>query len=396
GEKVVRIPYGNKMLIVENGKGVSRLKVISCIKARSSVYSRIDLRSGYHQLRIKEEDIPITAFRTRYGHFEFQVMSFGLTNAPDVFMDLINHVEAIKSWAALTMPMEVKQFLRLDGYYKRFIEAFPEGTKDFVVYCDASLKGYGSVLMQREKEEAMKKENVKAENLGRLIKPIFEFCPDGTCCFGNLVWFLLFDGLKDLVMHESHKSKYSIHLGSGKMYQDLKPLYWWPNMKADIAMYVSKCLTYAKVKAEHQKPSGLLQPPETLVWKSRYPIYVKILEIASGSIGIEFGHKYRLPPSNGWSKRHDYTNARRYVAYLSRVGLVAYTLELPEELKGIHSMFHVSNLKKCLAEGDVVILVDEIQLDDKLHLIEEPVEVVDRESYVTIHLEKQSKANTIT
>ncbi|GJY68559.1 putative reverse transcriptase domain-containing protein [Tanacetum coccineum] len=65
----------------------------------------------------------------------------------------------------------------------------------------------------------------------------------------------------------SHKSKYSIHPGSDKMYQDLKLLYWWPNMKADIATYVSKCLTCAKVKAEHQKPSGLLQQPEIPVWK---------------------------------------------------------------------------------------------------------------------------------
>ncbi|GKG03801.1 putative reverse transcriptase domain-containing protein, partial [Tanacetum coccineum] len=70
---------------------------------------------------------------------------------------------------------------------------------------------------------------------------------------------------KDLIMHESHKSKYSIHPGSDKMYQDLKPLYWWPNMKADIATYVSKCLTCTKVKAEHQKPCGLLQQPEILV-----------------------------------------------------------------------------------------------------------------------------------
>ncbi|GJT35675.1 putative reverse transcriptase domain-containing protein [Tanacetum coccineum] len=65
-----------------------------------------------------------------------------------------------------------------------------------------------------------------------------------------------------LIMHESHKSKYSIHHGSDKMYQDLKKLYWWPNMKAEIATYVSKCLTYAKVKAKYQKPSGLLVQPE--------------------------------------------------------------------------------------------------------------------------------------
>ncbi|GJT34839.1 putative reverse transcriptase domain-containing protein [Tanacetum coccineum] len=381
----------------------------------SSVYSKIDLRSGYHQLRIKEEDIPITAFRTRYGHFEFQVMPFGLTNAPAVFMDLMNRVckpyldkfvivfiddilvyskdeeehgkhlkiilellkkerlyakfskcdfwldsvqflghvidrsgvhvdpakiEAIKSWAAPTTPTEVRQFLGLAGYYRRFIEGFsliskpltkltqkdkkyewgkeeeeafqtlkrklcsapilalPEGTKDFVVYCDASLKGYGAVLMQREKviayasrqlkvheenytthdlelgavvfalrlwrhylygtkcvvlsdydceiryhpgkanvvadalsqkernkpfrvralmmtihndlpkqireaqEEAMKRENAKTENLGRLIKQIFEFRPDRTRCFRNHVWLPRFNRLRDLVMHE--------------------------------------------------------------------------------------------------------------------------------------------------------------------------------------------------
>ncbi|GJU76529.1 putative reverse transcriptase domain-containing protein [Tanacetum coccineum] len=111
-------------------------------------------------------------------------------------------------------------------------------------------------------KEAMKKKNVKAENLGRLIKQIFEFLPDRTRCFGNRVWLPRFGGLRDLIMYESHKSKYSIHPGSNNMYQDLKLLYWWPNMKADIATYVSKCLTCAKVKAKHQKPSGLLQQPE--------------------------------------------------------------------------------------------------------------------------------------
>ncbi|GJS63687.1 putative reverse transcriptase domain-containing protein [Tanacetum coccineum] len=118
-----------------------------------------------------------------------------------------------------------------------------------------------------DQKEAMKRKNVRAENLGRLIKQIFEFRPDGTRCFGNRVWLPRFDGLRDLIMHESHKSKYSIHLGSDKMYQDLKLLYWWPNMKADIATYVSKCLTCTKVKAEHQRPSGLLQQPEIPVWK---------------------------------------------------------------------------------------------------------------------------------
>ncbi|GJU17288.1 putative reverse transcriptase domain-containing protein [Tanacetum coccineum] len=181
----------------------------------SSVYSKIDLRSGYHQLRVRDEDIPKTAFRTRYEHYEFQVMPFGLTNAPAVFMDLMNRIrivqclghlidsqglhvdpakiEAVKNWTSPTTPTEIRQFLGLAGYYRRFIKDFskiakslteltqknkkyiwekdqesafqllkqklceapilalPEGNDDFVVYCDASHQGLGAVLMQREK-----------------------------------------------------------------------------------------------------------------------------------------------------------------------------------------------------------------------------------------------------
>nr|GEU29591.1 putative reverse transcriptase domain-containing protein [Tanacetum cinerariifolium] len=116
-------------------------------------------------------------------------------------------------------------------------------------------------------KEAMNKKNVKAENLGRLVKQILEFRPDGTRCFGNRFWLPRFGRLGGLIMHESHKSKYSIHLGSNKMHQDLKLLYWWPNIKDDIAMHVSKCLTCVKVKAEHQKLSRLLQQPKIPVRK---------------------------------------------------------------------------------------------------------------------------------
>ncbi|GKD66216.1 putative reverse transcriptase domain-containing protein [Tanacetum coccineum] len=197
-------------------------------------------------------------------------------------------IEAIKTWAALKTPTEVRQFLRLAGYYRRFIEGFSliskpltKLTKKTKKYewgkeeeeafqtlkrklCSAPILALpkGTDFVKLGEAEAMKGENIKAENLGRLIKPIFEFCPDGTHCFGNHVWLLLFGGLTDLVMHESHKSKYSIYSGSDKMYQDLKLLYWWPNMKADIATYVGKCSTCTKVKVEHQKPSGLLQQPE--------------------------------------------------------------------------------------------------------------------------------------
>ncbi|GJX00129.1 putative reverse transcriptase domain-containing protein [Tanacetum coccineum] len=114
--------------------------------------------------------------------------------------------------------------------------------------------------------EALKEENVKNENLRGMDKS-FEIRPDGTRCIKNRSWLPLFGGLRDLIMHESHKSKYSIHPGSDKMYHDLKKLYWWPNMKAIIAEYVGKCLTCSRVKAECQKPSGLLVQPKVPMWK---------------------------------------------------------------------------------------------------------------------------------
>ncbi|GJR26489.1 putative reverse transcriptase domain-containing protein [Tanacetum coccineum] len=457
----------------------------------SSVYSKIDLRSGYHQLRVREEDIPKTAFRTRYGHYEFQVMPFGLTNAPAVFMDLMNRVckpyldkfvivfiddiliyskdkkeheehlkailellkkeelyakfskcefwipkvqflghvidcqgihvdpakiESIKDWASPKTPTEIRQFLGLAGYYRRFIEGFskiakpmtkltqkkvafewgdkqeaafqtlknklcsapilalPQGAENFIVYCDASHKGLGAVLMQNEKviayasrqlkiheknytthdlelgavvfalkiwrhylygtkctvftdhkslqhildqkelnmrqrrwlellsdyhceiryhlgkanvvtnalsrkerikplrTEAQKPENLKNEDVGGMIrrditKEKLEPRADGTLCLNGRSWLPCYGDLRTVIMHESHKSKYSVHPGSDKMYQDMKKLYWWPNMKADIATYVSKCLTYARVKAEHQRPSGLLVQPKIPQWK---------------------------------------------------------------------------------------------------------------------------------
>ncbi|GKF73643.1 putative reverse transcriptase domain-containing protein, partial [Tanacetum coccineum] len=116
--------------------------------------------------------------------------------------------------------------------------------------------------------EAIKEENVKNENLRGMDKE-FETRPDGTRCIRSRSWLPNFGGLRDLTMHESHKSKYSTHPGSDKMYHDLKKLYWWPNMKADIATYVSKCLTCLKVKAEYQKPSGLLVQPEIPQWNER-------------------------------------------------------------------------------------------------------------------------------
>nr|GFA88003.1 reverse transcriptase domain-containing protein [Tanacetum cinerariifolium] len=119
-------------------------------------------------------------------------------------------IESVKDWASPKSPTEIHQFL---GLARQILNA---------------------------QTEARKPENIKKEDVG---------------------------GMLTVIMHESHKSKYSIHPGSDKMYQDMKKLYWWPNKKADIATYISKCLTCAKVKAEHQKPSGLLVQPKIPEWK---------------------------------------------------------------------------------------------------------------------------------
>ncbi|GJW20345.1 putative reverse transcriptase domain-containing protein [Tanacetum coccineum] len=102
-------------------------------------------------------------------------------------------------------------------------------------------------------------------------------------------------------MHESHKSKYSIHPGSDKMYQDLKKLYWWPNMKAIIAEYVGKCLTCSRVKAECQKPSGLLVQPEIPMWNHFTSRFWQSLQSALGT-QLDMSTAYH-PETDGQSER---------------------------------------------------------------------------------------------
>ncbi|GJV09676.1 reverse transcriptase domain-containing protein [Tanacetum coccineum] len=232
-----------------------------------SVYSKIDLRSGYHQLRVRDEDIPKTTFRTRYRHYQFQVMPFGLTNAPVVFMDLINRVcKPYLDKFTIVFIDDILIYSRNKEDHANHLRIILELLKKEKLYAKFSKSGSGVNAKREVQTEALKEENIKAENLRGMDKA-FEIRPDGTRCIKNRSWLPLFGNLRDLIMHESHKSKYSIHPGSDKMYQDLKKLYWWPNMKAIIVEYVGKCLTCSRVKEECQKPSGLLVQPEIPIWK---------------------------------------------------------------------------------------------------------------------------------
>ncbi|GKB90620.1 putative reverse transcriptase domain-containing protein, partial [Tanacetum coccineum] len=309
-------PLGAHVLFVKKKDGSFRM----CID-----YRELN-RSGYHQLRVHDDDIPKTAFRMRYEHFEFTVMPFGLTNAPTVFMDLMNRVckpyldkfvivcidniliysktkedhemhlwlvlellrkeklyakfskcefwlqevhflghvvnqsgihvdpgkiEAVKNWKAPMTPFEIRSFLGLVEEEEAFqtlksklcdapILSLPDGVKDFVVYCDASNQGLDQQIERKEEE---------------------------SLYFMDCIWVPLAGGARMITMDEAHKTKYSVHPVADKMYHDLRDMYWWPGMKKDIATYVSKCLTYSKVKAKHQRPSSLLQQPEILEWK---------------------------------------------------------------------------------------------------------------------------------
>ncbi|GJV30920.1 putative reverse transcriptase domain-containing protein [Tanacetum coccineum] len=258
-------------LIVKNRYPLSRIDDLFDQLQGSRVYSKIDLRSGYHQLRVREEDIPKTVFRTRYGHYEFQVISFGLTNAPAVFMDLMNqmckpyldkfmnifiddiliyskseeeHTEHLKLILELLKKEELYAKFSNCEFWLSKVQFLGHVIDSEGIHVDPSkiesIKDWASPRTPTENRqflvEARKEENYGTKDLGGMIKNL-EPRVDGTLCLRNRSWIPYFGDLRTLIMHESHKSKYSIHPGSDKMYQDLKKLYWWQNIKAEIATY---------------------------------------------------------------------------------------------------------------------------------------------------------------
>nr|GEW38083.1 hypothetical protein [Tanacetum cinerariifolium] len=245
------------------------------IRPGSSIYSKINLRSGYHQLRVREQDIPKMAFRTRYGHYEFQVMPFGLTNAPAVFMDLMNRVcKHYLDKFVIVFIDDILIYSKDEKEHKEHLKAILELLKGEKLYtkflkCEfwiPKVQFLGHVIDSRGIHvDPAKIESIKDWSSPKMPTKIRRFL--GLAGYYRRRWLPCYGDLRSVIMHESDKSKYSIHPGFKKMYQDMKKLYLWPNMKADIATYVSKCLTCAKVKADHQRPSGLLVQPAIPVLK---------------------------------------------------------------------------------------------------------------------------------
>ncbi|GJT12861.1 putative reverse transcriptase domain-containing protein [Tanacetum coccineum] len=205
----------------------------------------------------------------------------------------------------------------------------------------------------------------------------FEQRDDGEIYFFDRIWIPSVGGVRKLIMDEAHTSRYSVHPDADKMYYDLRDLYWWPVMKRDIAdQLIGPEIvqeTTEKIVQIKERLKTARSRQKSYADKRRKPLEFKVgdrvlLKVSPWKGVVRFGKKGKLAP--------------RYVGpfeIVERVGPVAYRLKLPQELSCVHDTFHVSNLKKCLAEPDVQVPLDEIEIDENLRFVEEPIEIVERD-----------------
>ncbi|GKC35093.1 putative reverse transcriptase domain-containing protein [Tanacetum coccineum] len=337
---------------------------------------RMYLRSGYHQLTVHEDDIPKTAFRTRYGHFKFTVMPFGLTNAPAKCKTFDWGEEQERAFQTLK-----------DKFCNAPILALPEGPKDFVLkiheknYTTHDLE-LGTVV-DRYWCPGMKKDiavyvsgcliclKVKAEHQrpsGLLQQP--EVIVDQITKSAHFLPMredYKIDRLARLYLNEIvARHGVSISIISDRDSRFTSSYHSSVRCAPFEALYGRKCrspIMWAEIgEGPLIGPKQKRKPLEFSVGE-----YV-LLKVSPWKGVVHIGKKGKLAP-----------RFVRPFEITKRIGLVAYRLRLPEELKGVHDMFHVSNLKKCLADPTLQIPLDEIQVDAKLNFMEEPIKILERE-----------------
>ncbi|GJY16826.1 putative reverse transcriptase domain-containing protein [Tanacetum coccineum] len=385
---------------------------------------RIDLRSGYHQLRVHEVDIPMTAFRTRYGQFE-------------LLLCLLEELEVRAGHGTRKGFQTLK-----DNLCNAPILSLPDGLEDIMVYCDASNQGFGCVLMQRGKSsvkdkilaaqsDTSKVENASAEML-RGLNQQMEKKEDGGLYFMDQIWVPLVGSVRTLIMDKAHASRYTVHPRADKMYYDLRDLYgghFWLTLEKALGTRLDMSAAY------HPQTDGqserTIQTLEDMLrtcvinfggsWDTHLPLAefsyntsyhssidaLHLRHYMKGSIKerlkavkdhqksyadnrhkpIEFsiGDQVLLKVSH-WKGVVRFGKkgklAQRYVGpfeILERIGPVAYRLRLPQELSSVHDTFHVLNLKKCLADANLHVPLEEIKVDKTHHFVKEPVKIIDCE-----------------
>nr|GEU34655.1 putative reverse transcriptase domain, ribonuclease H-like domain protein [Tanacetum cinerariifolium] len=413
-----------------------------------SVYSKIDLRSSYHQLRFSDEDIPKTAFRMRYGQYESQVMPFGLTNAPAVFMDLINYlckpylgkfvivfiddilihsckkeehtnhmriilellkkeklyakfskcdfwinivqflghvidsqgihvdlakIKAVKNWESPTTPTEKnKKYISGENQESAFqmlkqklceapISALPEGNNDFVVYCDASDQDMSTAY--HPEIDGQSKRTI--QTLKYMLRACVIDFRKGQEKHIPLVEFsynnIYHASIKAAPFEALYGRKYRSH-GCWAEVGDVQLT------RSDIIHETTK-----KIVQIRQRLQDVRDWQRSYAYVRQKPLKFQVrdrvmLKVSPQKGVIRFRKRGKLNP--------------QYIEpfkILKRIGLVAYKLELPEELSKVHNTFHVSNLKKCLSDESLVTPMKELWLADKLNFVKEPIEIMDRE-----------------